>query len=1101
MGQSSSKQYTYEKLLSASSGEAFVYLVKRNDELFVLKIYKPNRHPNHDVLEEIMTKTRGAGSPLVSISSHGLWTDPKTGWTHDFEVMQYCEGGSLAEVNFKGKEEEFKRVALEMAIAIDFCHRHHILHRDVKPGNFLFVDKERKHLVLSDFGIAMMLDDEGNMIYDKHRQLIEEARSVVYAAPEMYMQMQSFSPVVTTKADFYSLGMTLVALWKGEGFLIGKEQELVTMKQENKLPYPTLQEISEHTLSLMMALTRNNVKERAGMAEIEEWAKGKVIFQINPNGRTDFRIPFNVKEGLVANSLQDLAKMMGENPDLAKRYLYQDQIGSWLKEYDMYPEAARLEEITENIYPDNRDSGLYAARLVIDPETPYVGKEGKVVPLSQIGAEIYAHFAEYCEELKDEQHILWIYLHTIVGQDSLPSSPENVQEKPLVYTALLMYRLTPGLPYLLYRLPPELPVLENPNDEKVIEINSLDELLSKVNDLTTEEAKGLLEPDFMAWLSERDLAKFMMVKSKLSEYENVKDSVKGWLMLYTIAFDCGFDFKKVNEGSELVTPSDFAELLVKKYDNQDVLLVCNYEGRLISHIDEVRLDAYFYSRPKYAKYPSYISECLDLKSASNSKRYGPYNEELARMKAVTGISGKVPAITVAKVKFSSLNDIDSHFMDVFNMSEKEQNRLADWVALFFQEDPFTDYKKRSYFDLTWDYYKYISSKLTSSKYYKQGLLADAKVNGAKERMERQWDKLEPLKKITKNFCILPLVVISIAFAVLSLYAGKSFFDEIMVDVGEGVGIIAAIIVGIIGLCLASWPGGLIGALLGYFIISWFCRKFGFLFPWVMVAYCWYLAYQAYHMVKNEFVKDVDPDDAKLIDAGKRVIMGEAFDSKKKLLGDSEDYPVSVYCESANVAESSRPKLYKKAMVLFALALGSLLLCFVIGSKAVEKHSHDKYVAEMEAKAEAENAESLQDTPYNEAEDNVNAEKEEASTSGEEMFLQRMCGTYEFQNDGKYTLVVDITDDRKTVLADLTIESDETTSYKLQAEVNPDDKEHYTFYVLDKNGAKMDNDYYEMKFYEPKESNMTIEYNHKKDGVETDSGILAKVKDPQGNSVE
>ena len=42
---------------------------------------------------------------------------------------------------------------------------------------------------------------------------------------------------------------------------------------------------------------------------------------------------------------------------------------------------------------------------------------------------------------------------------------------------------------------------------------------------------------------------------------------------------------------------------------------------------------------------------------------------------------------------------------------------------------------------------------------------------------------------------------------------------------------------------------------------------------------------------------------------------------------------------------------------------------------------------------------------------------------------------------------------------------------------------------------------QMKFYEPKESNMTIEYNHKKDGVETDSGILAKVKDPQGNSVE
>lgn len=52
-------------------------------------------------------------------------------------------------------------------------------------------------------------------------------------------------------------------------------------------------------------------------------------------------------------------------------------------------------------------------------------------------------------------------------------------------------------------------------------------------------------------------------------------------MLYTIAFDCGFDFKKVNEGSELVTPSDFAELLVKNMITKTFFLYVTMRDSLL----------------------------------------------------------------------------------------------------------------------------------------------------------------------------------------------------------------------------------------------------------------------------------------------------------------------------------------------------------------------------------------------------------------------------------------------------------------------------------------------------------------------------------------
>ncbi|MDE6286625.1 MAG: protein kinase, partial [Muribaculaceae bacterium] len=55
----------------------------------------------------------------------------------------------------QGDEKAVAEVAVRMASAIDFLAKHGIIHRDIKPGNFFYADKEKTQIVLADFGISM----------------------------------------------------------------------------------------------------------------------------------------------------------------------------------------------------------------------------------------------------------------------------------------------------------------------------------------------------------------------------------------------------------------------------------------------------------------------------------------------------------------------------------------------------------------------------------------------------------------------------------------------------------------------------------------------------------------------------------------------------------------------------------------------------------------------------------------------------------------------------------------------------------------------------------------------------------------------------------
>jgi serine/threonine protein kinase len=111
-------------------------------------------------------------------------------------VLEYVEGGTLAERLAASRSVDADRLASELLSALAHIHRAGVIHRDVKPANVLFDRDGRSRL--TDFGIARARDAT---------QLTEAGRVVgtaAYMAPEVRAGGEAGE-----RSDLYSAGILL----------------------------------------------------------------------------------------------------------------------------------------------------------------------------------------------------------------------------------------------------------------------------------------------------------------------------------------------------------------------------------------------------------------------------------------------------------------------------------------------------------------------------------------------------------------------------------------------------------------------------------------------------------------------------------------------------------------------------------------------------------------------------------------------------------------------------------------------------------------------------------------------------------------------------
>lgn len=121
-------------------------------------------------------------------------------------VMEHVDGVTLKEymdVNGPFGKELLSKVFLQMLDAIGYVHEQGVIHRDVKPSNFMITSKGQ--IKLMDFGIAKIMDATASEYTSTGTS--QQMGTPMYMSPE---QVKS-TKAVTSSTDIYSLG---VVLWQ-----------------------------------------------------------------------------------------------------------------------------------------------------------------------------------------------------------------------------------------------------------------------------------------------------------------------------------------------------------------------------------------------------------------------------------------------------------------------------------------------------------------------------------------------------------------------------------------------------------------------------------------------------------------------------------------------------------------------------------------------------------------------------------------------------------------------------------------------------------------------------------------------------------------------
>ena len=157
--------------------------------------------------------------------------------------MKLVEGGPLDELvksatadSSCGEREPIPiRRAVELiakvARTVHYAHEHHILHRDIKPGNILLDQKGEPHL--TDFGLARLVETESTVT-----RTLEVLGTPSYMAPE---QAAGETAQISETTDVYGLGAVFYQLLTAHPpFAGGTTYETVRMVLETEPRQPRL---------------------------------------------------------------------------------------------------------------------------------------------------------------------------------------------------------------------------------------------------------------------------------------------------------------------------------------------------------------------------------------------------------------------------------------------------------------------------------------------------------------------------------------------------------------------------------------------------------------------------------------------------------------------------------------------------------------------------------------------------------------------------------------------------------------------------------------------------------------------------------------------
>ena len=234
-------------------GMADVYLAEQAllTRFVVVKVLHPHLAKDEEIVERFRREAEAAAQlvhpHVCPILDYGVVDDAV------YTVMPFLAGGSLADrVQREGTVEPtlVAGVAAQVAMGLDYAHRHGIVHRDVKPDNVLF--DEDGNGIVTDFGIATARF---------HGRLTASGRAM--GTPHYMSPEQAMGKLVDGRSDIYALGVVIYEALVGFPPFDGADSFSVGYKQVHEKAVPPI-DVNSRTPAELSAIVMKCLEKGAG---------------------------------------------------------------------------------------------------------------------------------------------------------------------------------------------------------------------------------------------------------------------------------------------------------------------------------------------------------------------------------------------------------------------------------------------------------------------------------------------------------------------------------------------------------------------------------------------------------------------------------------------------------------------------------------------------------------------------------------------------------------------------------------------------------------------------------------------------------------------
>ena len=654
------KVYQQIECLSDHSGEAQVFLVSYEGREYVLKVYYPNISIDKKLLRLIHSFDF---EMIVRLYDFGkTYVDGKN---RDYELMEYLKGQTLNEFSLCENFSRFRRIALQAAAALAYCHQNNIIHKDVKPGNFFFRDEEHTQIVLGDFGISSIMDEREQA----HRTT--QARTPTYAAPEMYNDVIDGEVEITKAVDYYSLGLTLLTLWLGENPLTSNERVIMRRKNEGRLP--RVNELPERIKMIVQGLTAVNPSSRWGYEEVERWFLGEDV-------KVDISSPMlryksfvvDPERNLVADNVHELIPLLIDNQRAAIGYLYSGRISAWLEQCGNVKLSTTVKDIVTNRYPVDQKAGLMAAVYAMEPTYPYKDSQGNLCDdVHSVVISMLSCIDEYALLLKNPNDRAWLYFesHTSCNMERLRgyfSSDDSADGRVSVLE--VAFEVDTEIPFLHKYMSGTLPDIVKAFGNE---------------DITEDEWRSLTDGRLLAWMYSHEDHMACEALRIMTQGQTYSRQL-AYKVLYNMERTTAYDLLEAR------TAQDVGELLRQQLMEWQHCSSEEFAENIKDFSDPNGRFCFYAQLHGWHEELSEARRCFDMTSEENRERLSAYDLRTAAYRFCR-ILGVVPTYRMPNGKewADAMNEEGFNRSDI--RTELRRGSLSQWMSVWYHEDPTQDF--------------------------------------------------------------------------------------------------------------------------------------------------------------------------------------------------------------------------------------------------------------------------------------------------------------------------------------------------------------------------------------------------------------------------